>query len=143
MVPPFSRRISPIKGIPLIPQYYRYVKGVTIEIAKNRGRRARFGAYGQEKPPGGLFSGYPGGTPEVRYLRSGAPLGHSRPAALAVGGDVAEDVKVGCDGGAAGPDEHLVLQDNGARGAVQGGVRESLPPDPKSRDGRKGVLFFP
>src|SRR3972149_11393073 len=53
MVPPFSRRISPIKGKSLIPQYHRDVKGVTIEISKNRGRTARFGAYCQRKTAGG------------------------------------------------------------------------------------------
>src|SRR3972149_7640010 len=68
------------------------------------------------KTAGGPVSGHPGGTPEVRYLRSGAPLGHSRQAAFAVSGDVAEDVQIGGDGGAAGPDEHLDSQDNGARG---------------------------
>ena len=88
-----------------------------------------------EKPPGGLFQDHPGGAPEVRYLRSGAPLGHGRPAALAVGGNVADDVKVGGDGGAAGPDEHLVLQDNGAWGAVQGRLGTTLPLDSTGSDG--------
>ena len=63
-------------------------------------------------------------------------------AALAVRGDVADDVEVGGDGGAAGPNEHLVLQDNGAWGAVQGRLRTTLPLDSTGSDGSSGILCF-
>ena len=89
----------------------------------------------KKKPPGGLSKGHPGGAPEVRYLRSGAPLGYGRLAGFAVSRNVSDDVQVGGGGGAAGLDEHLVLQDNGARGAVQGRLRTTLPLDSTGSDG--------